>query len=84
MFDELTFQANRLNLLFEPQRVTSDFEKSLIKAVSNKVIKIHFICLKIVYFLLVPKYSALWMLLPLLPMYLPKDTKLRFYGFISR
>jgi hypothetical protein len=39
MFDELTFHANRLNLLFEPERITSDFEKSLIKAVSNKVIK---------------------------------------------
>ncbi|CAF4313054.1 unnamed protein product, partial [Rotaria sordida] len=38
MFDELTFYANRLNLLFEPERITSDFEKSLIKAVSNKVI----------------------------------------------
>ncbi|CAF0877561.1 unnamed protein product [Rotaria sordida] len=36
MFDELTFHANRLNLLFEPERITSDFEKSLIKAVSNK------------------------------------------------
>ncbi|CAF4388334.1 unnamed protein product, partial [Rotaria sp. Silwood2] len=36
MFDELTFDANRLNMFFEPERITSDFEKSLIKAVSNK------------------------------------------------
>jgi hypothetical protein len=43
IFDELESQAERLQLSFEPRRITSDFEKSLLKAVASRVSKNSFI-----------------------------------------